>query len=285
MPISALLSVLAAALLHTGWNLLVKQARDKQLFTWWALVIGAIVYSPLLALSGPVPGRIWPYALASAVVEALYFVVLLHAYSRGDFSLVYPVARGAAPALLAVWTMLFLGERPELLGILGLTVLLLGLIIVGSAPWVSGRSQATVHREAITAALTVALCISVYSAIDGAAVRLLDPAPYLVLVQGLTSLLVTPAVVARYGYARIIAQWRAEWPRIMVVAILIIATYLLVLQAYVIARVSYVGALREVGIVLASLIGWRWLGERFGALRTIGAILVFAGVLVIAVAG
>jgi GNAT superfamily N-acetyltransferase len=37
MPLRALLLVLAAAALHTGWNILVKRAKDKQVFTWWAM--------------------------------------------------------------------------------------------------------------------------------------------------------------------------------------------------------------------------------------------------------
>jgi drug/metabolite transporter (DMT)-like permease len=69
------------------------------------------------------------------------------------------------------------------------------------------------------------------------------------------------------------------------VGILTLLTYILVLQAYTIAHVSYVGALREVSIVLAALAGWRWLGEAFGALRTVGALLIFVGIVVIATAG
>ena len=62
-------------------------------------------------------------------------------------------------------------------------------------------------------------------------------------------------------------------------------TYLLVLQAYAIGRVGYAGAIREVSVVFAALVGWRWLGEGFGSLRTAGAALIFAGILVIALVG
>src|SRR5215831_16846820 len=114
MPLKALALVLVAAALHVGWNVMVKQIEERQVFTWWALVIGAIVYLPLLALHTPIPATIWPYAISSALVEAAYYLMLMRAYAHGDFSLVYPLARGAAPALLAVWSMVFLGERPHL---------------------------------------------------------------------------------------------------------------------------------------------------------------------------
>jgi drug/metabolite transporter (DMT)-like permease len=97
--------------------------------------------------------------------------------------------------------------------------------------------------------------------------------------------LVTPAVLARYGYHSAVAVWRAHWKGIVGVGLLMLLTYMLVLQAYAVARVSYVGALREVSIVFAALAGWLWLKEGFGAVRSIGAALIFGGMLIIAVAG
>src|SRR5215211_885082 len=125
MSLTALLLVILAAGLHTAWNFMVKLVDEKHVFTWWALVVGMLLYLPLLAQGLPIPASIWPYALTSAVVEAAYFIALIHAYDRGEFSLVYPLARGAAPALLTIWATLFLGESLERLGIAGLALLLI----------------------------------------------------------------------------------------------------------------------------------------------------------------
>jgi len=281
MPLTALILVIAAATMHAGWNLIVKRVGEKQIFTWWALAFGALINLPLLAVN-TIPASVWPYALASAVVEAVYFMILIRAYSQGDFSQVYPIARGAAPAFLAVWATLFLGERPEPAGIIGLILLLAGLIVVGG--WSKPRAVA-LNASVIVAALAVALCISIYSAIDAAAVRIMSPAAYNVLVLGLTALFITPVVMMRYGYRSVIVEGRAEWPRIMAVGVLLLLAYLFVLQAYSMARASYVGALREVSVVIAALAGWRLLGEGFGARRTAGAVLIFSGIIVVAVAG
>ena len=285
MPLSALILVLAAAAMHTGWNVIVKRVENKQVFTWWALLIGSVVYLPLLALQTPIPAGIWPYALSSAFVEAAYYLTLIRAYTHGDFSVVYPIARGVAPALLAVWALLFLGERPRPAGVVGLALVLAGLLVVGSGQWWSQPKGVSRHRGGVGPALSTALCISIYSVIDGAAVHVMAPAPYTVLVFGLTSLCVAPLVLRQYGYHRVVAVWLTAWLRILVVGILTLLTYMLVLQAYAIAHVSYVGALREVSIILSALAGWRWLGESFGAMRTIGAIVIFCGILVITTAG
>jgi drug/metabolite transporter (DMT)-like permease len=124
-------------------------------------------------------------------------MALIHAYDRGDFSLVYPIARGAAPALLAVWGALFLGESPRPIGLGGLGILLIGLLVVGGgSAWVQRRTT-SLRAGGVAAAVGVAVCISTYSAVDGAAVRLMAPGPDSELVFALTAGLVTPAVLAR----------------------------------------------------------------------------------------
>jgi len=48
---------------------------------------------------------------------------------------------------------------------------------------------------------------------------------------------------------------------------------------------SYVGSIREVSIVFGALMGWHFLGEKFGLVRVIGAGLIFAGIVIFAVLG
>lgn len=284
MPVTIVGLLLCAALLHAGWNLLVKRARERIVFTWLALVAGFVGFSPVLAFASHLPPRVWPYVLFSTLFEVAYFFTLTRAYDHGDFSLVYPIARGTAPGLLILWSALFLGELPRPGGFAGLALLLLGLIVVGGAQWLRGDRRA-VGLGSVGLALAVAICISLYSVIDGGAVRFAPPLTYAVVVQGCIALTSAPIVIARYGPRMIATEWRANWVRIVLTGLFSLATYTLVLFAFAHSRVSYAGAVREVSIVFAALIGWRFLGEKFGPVRTIGALLIFAGIFVIAVAG
>jgi drug/metabolite transporter (DMT)-like permease len=207
--------------------------------------------------------------------------VLASAYRLADFSLAYPLARGTAPALLAVWAMLWLGERPQPLGLAGLAVLVLGLLVVGG----SGSTARTPAGIGVLAALGAALLISTYSAIDGAAVRRVPPAPYTAAVLALTALLMTPAMLWRYRADRLAAELRRDWRRVLLVGPMMLVSYGLVLFAFSAGSVAYAGAVREVSIVFAALAGWRWLGERLTPARLGGALLICAGILVIALAG
>ena len=316
----ALALLLTSAVLHAGWNLLVKGARRRLVFLWWTFAVGAIAFLPLLlasASSAPIPPRVLPYAMASALLEGLYFGSLAAAYGAGDFSVVYPVARGAAPAFLAVWSVLFLGERLRPAGLGGLGVIVCGLFAIGAGPGTSGGpagsataradSDGGTHgaaadpagrgvaapavppapssRAAVGLALLTALAISGYSAIDGAAVRLLAPAPYSALVFTLSALVSAPIVVQRHGWSAVGEEWLASWPRITAVGFLSAVAYTLVLAAFRLAPVAYAGAVREVSVVLGALAGWLLLKEGMGPRRTLGAVLVVAGIAVLAVYG
>jgi len=285
VPLTALGLLLGAAMMHTIWNLLVKRAKEKQVFIWCSLIVGTIIFSPLLLTSSISLFSIWPYLLSSAFVEAIYYITLIRAYENGDFSLVYPMARGAAPAFLLIWATLFLGERPRLFGLVGIALLVFGLIIVGGKTWWTLRKTSGFSKSALVLALCVACCISVYTAIDGAAVHHISPIPYTVLVIALTVLFITPVVFMRFGNTAIVYELRVNWMRITVVGLFTLLAYILALKAYTIARVSYAGSVREISVVFATIVGWRWLGESFGTIRLIGAMFIFAGIVVIAFAG
>jgi drug/metabolite transporter (DMT)-like permease len=285
VPLTALGLLLVAAMMHTTWNLFVKRAKEKQVFIWCSLIAGVIIFSPLLFTSSLFIVSIWPYLLSSALVEAIYYITLIRAYENGDFSLVYPMARGAAPAFLLIWATLFLGERPRFFGLLGIALLVFGLIIVGGKTWWTLRKTTVFSKSTLALALGVACCISVYTAIDGAAIHHISPLPYTVLVIALTVLFITPAVVMRYGNTAIVDELRTNWIRITLVGLFTLLAYILALKAYTIARVSYAGSVREISVVFAAFVGWRWLGESFGVMRLIGALFIFAGILVIAFAG
>jgi len=161
VPLTALGILLVAAMMHTTWNLFVKRAKEKQVFIWCSLIAGVIIFSPLLFTSSLFIVSIWPYLLSSALVEAIYYITLIRAYENGDFSLVYPMARGAAPAFLLIWATVFLGERPRLFGLIGIALLVFGLIIVGGKTWWTLRKTTVFSKSTLALALGVACCISV----------------------------------------------------------------------------------------------------------------------------
>lgn len=285
MPPLALGLLLIAAVIHATWNLFVKRAKEKQVMMWLGLLVAIPICLPAVLLNPIDILSVWPFILSSAIMEAIYYIVLIRAYENGDFSLVYPMARGTAPALLALWATIFLGERPTLPGGIGIALLVLGLVVVGGKAWWSLRKATKLSTNALGMALGVALCISIYSAIDGAAVQRVHPLTYTIIVIALAGVFITPVVWLRYGRAAIGAEWRANWPRVLLVGVFILLAYILVLQTFTMMRVSYAGAIREISVVFAAFLGWRLLNEELGAIRLVGSGMIFSGILVIALAG
>ncbi len=284
MPVFAIALLLGSAILHTTWNLLLKQAGEKYIATWWAVLLGSAVFLPFLFFTGLPARETWLLLLASVVLEVLYYFALSGAYQDADFSLVYPLARGAAPALIAAWSVLFLGENLTLGGAIGSGIIILGLLVTGGGNLFQKRDNKP-HLRAIALALTIALLISLYSTIDGAAVKRTPAFPYAVVVFFLAPALTSPLMIRRYGWPVLKSELAAHHVGIVSIGLLTVFSYLLALLAYSIAPLSYAGAIREVSVVLGALAGWRFLGEPLGIWRVVGAAVIFSGILAVAVFG
>ena len=103
-------AVLVGALLHAGWNALVKSSTDKALDTALIHLLGSVVAIPLVALVGWPPASAWPWLAASLVIHVAYYTALAGAYQHGDLGLTYPLMRGTAPLLVALSATVTLGE-------------------------------------------------------------------------------------------------------------------------------------------------------------------------------
>jgi len=283
MPPLAVVLLLLSAILHTSWNLLLKQTNEKFISTWWAVLVGSALFLPALLFTGFPARQTWILLLASVCIEVIYYGLLSRAYTDSEFSLIYPLARGSAPAFIVLWSIIFLGEELSPGGWVGLIIIILGLFIVGSNGVLS--TQTKPHLAGILLAITIAFLISIYTVIDGAAVKQTSAFPYAIVVFFLAPVLTSPLVIHTYGRRRLIEVWNQNKRRIIAIGLLTVCAYLLALAAYTMAPVSYAGTIREVSVVLGALAGWKLLGEKMGWQRMMGSVIIFIGVLIVASAG
>jgi len=284
MPVLAIALLFLSASLHTLWNFLLKQSRQKIIASWWIVTIGAIMFMPGLLFIGMPPREIRLFALLSAGLEAAYMLTLSLAYKNSDFSLVYPMARGTAPAFLLLWSMLFLHEKLTGLGLVGLVLIISGLLLTGASSLIQNRKNIP-NIKGIAAALATAFFISVYTFVDGLVVKRSPALPYGLLMFTLIPVWSTPFVLRNYGWSQMLGEWKLQPGRFLVTGFLGVLAYLIALYAYSISPISYSGAIREVSVVLGALVGWRFLGEKLGPVRMVGAIVIFAGIMTIALFG
>lgn len=284
MPILALLLLLLAAFLHAFWNLLLKSSQEKYLAMGWQVIISGVFALFLLFFTGLPPRSMWLFAVISMALEAVYFVLLSNAYSDHEFSLVYPIARGTAPAFLMLWSVLFLREKVTLGGIVGVGMIVCGMIIIGATSLLQSRGS-RLRLKGVLVALAVALTISLYTLIDGTAVKQGPALPYALTMFIFVPVLTTTYNLRRYGWKQFAAAWNGPRLPLILAAILGVVAYLLALIAYSFAPLSYSGAIREMSVVIGAFFGWRFLEEKMGVTRVLGSIVIFAGILVIALFG
>ncbi len=283
MTSAALLLVLGAALLHAGWNALAKRGGDPVVFLWCVGGLATAIYCPVglwvLAQRGFAAAAV-PFVIATVVLHALYFFTLGRAYRAGDFSLVYPVARGLGVALVPMLALALFDERLSPLGATGVGLVAAGIF---SLHWRPGAwTRAALLASGTGWAVATGVLIAGYSLVDKAGVARLHPIPYIWLMEVGAVILLTPVALAKRG--AIEREWRDNWRTIALAAVMSPTGYLLVLFAFQLSKTAYVVAAREMSIVLSAIIGSVWLGEGSLGRRLLGSAVVLAGVACVALA-
>jgi len=111
-------------------------------------------------------------------------------------------------------------------------------------------------------------------------VGLVNPPVYIYFLLLITWLLITPWVMIRERNG-LKSEWQRHKGAIVVVGFLSGFTYLMILFALTMSKVSYVAAVREVSIVLSAYFGIVYLGEKHGRQKLIGAVMITLGVFAI----
>lgn len=282
----ALSIVLASAFMHAGWNYLTKKSRNKASFIWLFHLVMLGFYLPMLAFywpSDPIPPMGWACVFATGLLHGFYFLFLGGAYERGDLSLVYPLSRGSGPLLVPILATILFDEQLFPMGILGIALIIIGIYVIHLRSF-SRRSFLEPFFALRGSASLWALCtggtIAGYSLVDKVGVSVVFPPVYISLMAFISFLFLSPYVLVKHRH-RLKEEWCVNKGKILVVGLSAYTTYMLILFAFRISKVSYVVAVREVSIVFSTLYGIVWLGEKYAKQKIFGAISIALGVALI----
>jgi drug/metabolite transporter (DMT)-like permease len=265
--LAATLLALAAAVLHAGWNLWVKQSEDRWIALWGQMTCAGIMCAVLLAVLGGANNIAWWPIAVSATIHLFYVTFLAHAYNLGDFSVTYPIARGTGALLAAFGGILFLSDHLSVLMFIGIGIAVLGILLLAGPA----------DNKHVVAALMVSVTIGAYSVVDSYGSRQMGGNLYpLLLFIGTGISLSTYGLVTGRRHDMAIAL-ASTWKRFCIAGIASVATYWMVLIAVQKAPVGYVTALRESSVVIVALVGTRYLGEKDMKRRVFAACIVVAG--------
>jgi drug/metabolite transporter (DMT)-like permease len=275
--------VLASAFLHAGWNYLLKRSERKVVFIWWFLLMSILLFLPMFFYYWPktsITVEGWLCIIATGLIHGVYFWCIGSAYQRGDLSLVYPLARGSGPLFIPVLAVLLLHERIAFLGAIGIALIICGIYCIHLRSFaVSAFIEPfrALRGEASRWALFTGFSTAAYSLVDKVGVGLVHPPIYIYLMFVITWLTITPWILLRER-SYLMDEWRRHAGSIIAVGFLCLFTYLMILFALRMSKVSYVAAVREISIVLSTYYGIVLLGEKHGKQKLVGAVLIALGV-------
>jgi drug/metabolite transporter (DMT)-like permease len=274
--------LLAAALMHASWNALLKADRSDRLATFGVIMttgtlmgVVAVPFLPAIA-----PGA-WKFLAISVIVHVAYYSFLLKAYSYGDLSHTYAIARGMGPLLVALVSGQLIGEhlRPQdMVGVLFLSgaLVALALPLRGMRGQPGGR-----HGMATLFAVMTGVTIAAYIVADGFGVRAAGPdlshrlayIAWLCVLEG--PWLLVLAMVLRPG--TVWGHLRRHWWKGMIGGVIASTGYGIAIYALALGPMAHIAALRETSVLFGAVMGTLLLGEPFGRRRVIAAAIIVAG--------
>lgn len=302
----ALALALASAVTHAIWNLMVKRAglsANTPAIAWLLFAVSVLLFAPV-AIWYVATGRavltmeMVPWIAGSAALHTVAFLMLLRAYRSGDLSVVYPLARGTGPLVVTLLCVALLGEPATVASVSGAILIALGIVVLRGLPLMPAGAAAAA-RPATTAgiaslpapalphaagqAILLGILIAAYTLWDKHVVGPLGLAPFVLecLLSLAMAALATPLVARQASTIR--ATLRAHSGLLVVVALLSSFFYVLFLTALATSPASRVAPARELSILIGALLGTKILGERDAPRRLPAALMMSAGVILLAV--
>jgi drug/metabolite transporter (DMT)-like permease len=268
LPLAALILALGSAVLHAAWNLLLGRAKDVQAAAAATFLVSEAIALPFALIWWHADRSVWPYALASTLLESLYVVALATAYRRSEVSFVYPLTRGLAPLLVLGFAVLWLGHHASAAEAAGVLLVAAGVVLVRG---LDARGDAA----ALVWTATIAATIAAYTLVDRAGIHRSGALTYFVLTLAGPCLIYPPLVGAR-------AIRRELGWAVIAAGIANLGSFTLGLLALRHGSAAAVLAVRSSSVVIATALAGRLLAERVSKTRLAGSVLVFAGIVLLA---
>jgi drug/metabolite transporter (DMT)-like permease len=274
LSLTVTLAVIAAAVTHAVWNAIAHGIKDQTLAFALIGVGGIAVGIPLVIVAAMPRGDCWPYLLGSVAIHVFYNLLLMQCYRLGEFSQVYPLARGTSPLVVTILAAIFIHEHltlPQVAGVLVVSAGLATLVLAGRRP----------GRAAFAAAVGTGLTIAAYTTVDGVGVRLSgSPVGYIGWLMVLESLCVPMFAVFRRRDVLLKQPKRILLAGLAAGALSVLA-YGLVLWAQTRGALAPIAALRETSVIFGAIIGTLIFREPFGRSRIAATVLVATGIVLL----
>ncbi|MEO1100603.1 MAG: DMT family transporter [Pseudomonadota bacterium] len=258
-------------------NVAVKRGGDVLTARMVLSIAMAISVLPFVFIVPPPPAELWPAVLGAVMVHWFYQTCLIRSLHRGDLSLVFPVMRGLAPLFTAILAYIALRETLSPIAVGGLVMASVALIVF-ALPTGSALDRRRLDRAALGWAVGTALGIAAYAVVDAEVARAMPVTGTFVVWLFLLDWIGITAVTLWTRRGQILARVRPQLKAGIWGGLAGTLSYGAIIYAYTLTdTTALVTAIRETSVVFAALLGWLFLKEGFGARRSLAALALASG--------
>jgi drug/metabolite transporter (DMT)-like permease len=272
-----------SAVFHAWWNILARQ-HDRPTECLAAMAVAtASLCLVILPLCGLPRFEAWPWLAAASITNILYLRMLGRAYAQHDFCAVYGIIRATVPAILFLVGALYLGEKTEWAGQLGLAIVTASILIFA----IAGGAAYRLGYKTIARSTSVGLILASVIFLDVQGIRASGNSFMDVVAYAAASSLLTAAgilAVTAVNGGNVISFLMNNAARCYAGATLLLVAYLLGMWAYAQGPIGLVAPIRESSILVAGALAVFILRDKvtYGqwaamVLATVGIVLVQSG--------
>ncbi len=284
---AALILALSAAFLHAVFGALQKGRHDpwisRAAIDVWLFILSAPL--ALFVVPWPEP-HLWPILLGALVIHFGYKCLQAQAYSKGAYTVVYPVVRGTGPLFTVFGAYLIFGETFTGTQWLGVVALLAGIFGLAAYNLAYLETDRATLRPALMLALATGLFVALYTTYDAYGIRAAaDPFTFLAWFFFVTAIDI-PILVGTVMRHRVRGvPLRPLATRGFIGALVAFASFGSIMLATRLDKVGEAAILRETSTVFAAAIGWIFLRETVGPRRVALMALIALGAVIVEMGG
>ena len=274
---------LMAGVLHAAFGAMQKGSVDPWIMRGAIDISYGLMALPIVIYMVP-----WPETYQFVILVGVWFIHTAYkilqamAYTRGAYTVVYPIARGSAPLFTVIGAYFLFGEIFGLGEWFGLLILLSGIFGLAIYNLVTNE----VDRKTLNMALGLAFCtglfVALYTTYDAYGIRnSADPFTFVAWLFLIDSFAM-PIIAFVYAQKnKILLRGNGLFWRGPIGGVLAVTSFGSILLATRLDKVGEAAILRETSVIFAALMGWLFLKEEVGAYRLILMSLIVLGAVLV----
>ncbi|MEL6452498.1 MAG: EamA family transporter [Pseudomonadota bacterium] len=283
----ALALALLAAFLHAVFGALQKGRHDPWLTRGAIDASYGLMAAPFALFVVPWPEpHMWPIFATVFVIHVIYKCLQAWAYTKGAYTVVYPVVRGTGPLFTVIGAYLLFSETFTLTQWLGVAVLLSGIFGLALYNLRYLEAERDTLNMALGLAVLTGLFVALYTTYDAYGIRATEnPFTFLAWFFMIDGLFMPPIALARW---RRMQDAPAPGPlmlRGVIGGLVAFFSFGSIMMATRLDKVGEAAVLRETSTVFAAIIGWLVLKETVGPRRIALMALIAAGAVIVEMGG